>query len=136
MTSDVSFVSPVTDASGAPHTLASPAGRNRMPPSTEDSRAASQRYYQGMVQARRQIIVPLVLLTLVFFFTQQVLTNFTTALDGMAFSGMSWAYIYAFAQFFFVIILTTIYRSRMQRVETELGRLLPTAAAEAGEVHR
>lgn len=106
-----------------------------MPPSTEDSTAASQRYYHGMVQARRKIIVPLVLLTLVFFFTQQVLTNFTSLLDGMAFSGMSWAYIYAFAQFFFVVILTTIYRSRMQRAETELGRLLPTAAREGGEVH-
>ncbi len=107
-----------------------------MPPSTEDSRAASQRYYQGMVQARRKIIVPLVLLTLVFFFTQQVLTNFTSVLDGMAFSGMSVAYLYAFAQFFFVVILTTIYRSRMQRIESEYGQLLPTASGETGEATR
>ena len=31
------------------------------------------------------------------FFLQQVLTNFTSVLDGFAFEGMSWGYIYAYS---------------------------------------
>ncbi len=97
-----------------------------MPPNLEHTRTANDRYYAEMVAARRKIVVPLVVLTLVFFFLQQVLTNFTPVLDGMAFDGMSWAYVYSFAQFFFVVILTTIYRSRMQKVEDELRPLRDT----------
>ncbi|MEP7159571.1 MAG: DUF485 domain-containing protein [Dermatophilaceae bacterium] len=98
-----------------------------MPPNLEETGAANDRYYAEMVAARRKIVVPLVVLTLVFFFLQQVLTNFTPVLDGMAFDGMSWAYVYAFAQFFFVVILTTSYRTRMQKVEEELRPLRSTA---------
>jgi len=91
------------------------------------------RYYAGMVQARRKLIVPLVASTLVFFFLQQILTNFTSALDGLAFSGMTWAYIYAFAQFFFVVILTTLYRSKMAQIEAELAPYNPANRLAAQE---
>lgn len=44
---------------------------------------------------------------------------------------MSWAYIWAFAQFFLVVILTTVYRSSMQstrnRLEAELNLAGPAA---------
>lgn len=93
-----------------------------MPPTPDPHH---DRYYRGMVEARRKLVTPLVVGTLVFFFLQQVLTNFTSVLDGIAFHGMSWAYIYAFAQFFFVVILTSIYRSRMRRVEQELEPYRP-----------
>ncbi|MCA0435820.1 MAG: DUF485 domain-containing protein [Actinobacteria bacterium] len=86
------------------------------------------RYYRGMVDARRKLVWPLVISTVVFFFLQQVLTNFTSALDGIPFTGMSAAYLYAFAQFFFAVILTSIYRSRMRRFERELEPYKPTHA--------
>lgn len=47
--------------------------------------AANERYYAGMLEARRKLVTPLVIIVLVFFFAQQVITNFTPWLDGMAF---------------------------------------------------
>lgn len=79
-----------------------------------------QEYYDGMVEVRRKIVAPLVGITLFLFFLQQVLTNFTSALDGLAFEGMTWAYLYGFALFFVVVVLTTIYRSKMTRAERRL----------------
>ena len=64
--------------------------------------------------------MPLTIATLIFFFLLLALTNFTSSLDGVAFSGITWAYLYAFAQFFFVVILTTIYKRRMDAAEDRL----------------
>jgi uncharacterized membrane protein (DUF485 family) len=74
-------------------------------------------YFEEMSAARTRIVTPLVLFTLVFYFVLPLLTNFTSVLDGIAFDGFSWAYMYAFAQFVMVIVLTTYYRRAMDSVE-------------------
>jgi uncharacterized membrane protein (DUF485 family) len=84
-----------------------------VPPALDD-------YYSGMVAERKRVIRPLVLIVLVFYFTLAILTNFTSVLDGLAFSGMTWAYVYAFAQFVMVIVLTTYYRRRMDGADARL----------------
>lgn len=91
-----------------------------MEPGQKAYAQAMQEYYDGMVKARRKIVAPLVGVTLFLFFLQQVLTNFTSALDGFVFDGMTWAYLYSFALFFVVVILTTFYRSKMTRAERRL----------------
>ena len=52
-----------------------------------------RRYYEAMVAARHRVVMPLVIFTLIFFFVEQILTNFTPVLDGELFFGMTWAYI-------------------------------------------
>lgn len=81
---------------------------------------ASREFYEGMTAVRRRIVRPLVVITLVAFFTQQILTNFTGVLDGFASDGLSWAYLYAFVLFFLVVVLTTVYKRAMDKVENEL----------------
>lgn len=97
-----------------------PEARARADAKTAADATASREYYEGMVAVRRRIVRPLVIITLVAFFTQQVLTNFTGVLDGFAVDGLSWAYLYAFALFFLVVVLTTIYRRAMDKVEDDL----------------
>lgn len=80
---------------------------------------ADQEYFQEMVKARKRLVRPMVVIILVVFFLQQILTNFTSVMDGFAFPGMSWAYLYSFALFFVVVILTTIYRRGMDAVESK-----------------
>lgn len=86
-----------------------------------DSRTAqaTQKYYDEMTAARKRIVLPTVGIILFVFFLQQVLTNFTDTLDGFAFEGMSWAYIYAYLIFVLVAALTTIYARIMDKVELE-----------------
>lgn len=87
--------------------------------SREERAAALQRYYEELSAARKRIVVPLASITLVSFLLQQILTNFTPAMDGLVFEGMTWAYLYGFALFFLVVILTMIYKTAMDKVERE-----------------
>jgi uncharacterized membrane protein (DUF485 family) len=77
-------------------------------------------YYEEMSRARARIVTPLVLFTMVFYFLLPILTNFTSVLDGIPFEGMTWAYLYAFAQFVMVIVLTMYYRAAMGAVEARV----------------
>lgn len=78
------------------------------------------RFYRDMVRLRNSTILPLTALTLVVFFLLLILTNFTSVLDGEAFSGVTWAYVYAFAIFVFVVVVTTLYRRKMDAAEARL----------------
>jgi uncharacterized membrane protein (DUF485 family) len=78
---------------------------------------ATRRYYEQMSRTRARVVRPLVVFVLVFYFTLPILTNFTSALDGLAYEGFSWAYLYGFAQFVMVIVVTTYYRRVMDEVE-------------------
>lgn len=79
-----------------------------------------QKYYEEMSAARKRIIGPLVGLTLFAFFLQQILTNFTSVMDGEVVKGLTVAYLYGFGLFFLVVILTMIYKRAMDKVEREL----------------
>ncbi len=90
------------------------------PPPDSDAAAANHRYFSEMVKVRNALVVPLTIVTIVSFFLLLTLTNFTSVLDGIAFSGITWAYLYSFALFFEVVILTTIYQRRMDAAEDRL----------------
>lgn len=87
-----------------------------MSPTTPPA-AFDQEQYERLAAARRRLVRPLVIITLVAFWAQQIITNFTPWMDGTVVSGMTWAYLYAFALFFLVVGLTTYYRRRMAAIE-------------------
>jgi uncharacterized membrane protein (DUF485 family) len=80
-----------------------------------------QAYYEAMAAARKRLVGPLVALTLVYFFVPVAITYFTTWLDGQVVAGLSWSFLYVFTTFFFVVILTSYYRSQMAKVEARWG---------------
>ncbi len=97
--------------------MAQPPAANHL--TREERAAALQRYYEELSAARKRVVMPLASITLGAFFLQQILTNFTPVMDGLVFEGMTWAYLYGFALFFLVVILTMIYKSAMDKVERE-----------------
>ncbi|MBP8881362.1 MAG: DUF485 domain-containing protein [Dermatophilaceae bacterium] len=88
-----------------------------MPPSTTGAFNAEQ--YRELESARKKLVTPLVIITAVAFWAQQIITNFTNWMDGSVFAGMTWAYLYAFALFFLVIAVTTYYRRQMAAIEAK-----------------
>ncbi len=89
-----------------------------MPPTTPSGDFDHERYEQ-LAAARRRLVTPLVIITVVAFWAQQLITNFTSWMDGKVIAGMTWAYLYAFALFFLVVALTTYYRRRMGAIEAQ-----------------
>lgn len=79
------------------------------------------RRFEILASRRSALVRRLSLVTLVAFFTQQVLTNFTGALDHFIVDGLSWAYLYAFALFGLIVVLTAVYTRSMDKVERELA---------------
>ncbi|PID53152.1 MAG: hypothetical protein CSB46_09795, partial [Micrococcales bacterium] len=88
-------------------------------PTEKDARDL-QAYYDGMKQERKRLIVPLVSIILFLYFFQQVLTNFTPAMDGFITENMTIAFAYTIAMFFAIIAVTMIYSSRMNKIESQL----------------
>ena len=85
--------------------------------SEASSNEATRTFFEEMSRMRARVVRTLVVFVLVFYFTLPILTNLTSALDGLAFGGFSWAYLYGFAQFVMVILVTTYYRRAMDEVE-------------------
>ncbi len=55
--------------------------------------------FKELMRRKKAFIVPAMIFFFVFYFTLPFLTAFTTVLSATAFGPISWAYVYAFAQF-------------------------------------
>ena len=84
-----------------------------------------------LVRRKRAFLVPTVVFVLLFFITLPILSIFTDALDGKVIGAISWAYLYAFAQFFLAWIVTFVYWRKANRWD-ELARKAREEASERG----
>ena len=61
-----------------------------MPPSTPPGEFNAEQY-RALESARKKLVTPLVVLVVVAFWFQQIVTNFTGWMDGVVVAGLSWA---------------------------------------------
>jgi len=85
--------------------------------------------FKELVQKRKSFIIPATIFFFVFYFGLPVLAGFTTVLDGYAIGAITWAYVYAFAQFAMTWILMHMYISRANKWD----ELVEQARREAAE---
>ena len=71
--------------------------------------------FQELTRKKKAFILPATIFFLVFYFGLPVLAGFTTVLNGYAIGSITWAYVYAFAQFAMTWILMHLYVSRANR---------------------
>jgi uncharacterized membrane protein (DUF485 family) len=88
--------------------------------------------FKELVRSKKAFIVPATIFFFVFYFGLPVLAGFTTVLDGYAIGSITWAYVYAFAQFAMTWILMHLYVSRANRWDDLVDRARDEAAE--GEV--
>ena len=90
--------------------------------------------FKELVRSKKAFIIPATIFFLIFYFGLPVLAGFTTVLDGYAIGSVTWAYVYAFAQFAMTWILMHLYVSRANRWDDLVDRARHEATGEAGEV--
>jgi uncharacterized membrane protein (DUF485 family) len=78
--------------------------------------------FKELTRKRKAFIVPATIFFLVFYFGLPVLAGFTTVLDGYAIGSITWAYVYAFAQFAMTWILMHLYVSQANRWDDLVDR--------------
>jgi uncharacterized membrane protein (DUF485 family) len=84
--------------------------------------------FKELVQKKKGFIIPATIFFLIFYFGLPVLAGFTTVLNGYAIGSITWAYVYAFAQFAMTWILMHIYVSRANRWDDLVDRARQEAA--------
>jgi uncharacterized membrane protein (DUF485 family) len=97
---------------------------------SEYSEIAEKEAFKELVRQKRAFLVPTVVFVLLFFIMLPILSIFTGVLNGKAIGAISWAYLYAFAQFLLAWVVTFVYWRRANRWD-ELAR---EARKEAPEV--
>ncbi|WP_241680343.1 DUF485 domain-containing protein [Metabacillus mangrovi] len=65
--------------------------------------------FQQLLAEKKKFILPLTLFFLAFYFTLPVLTAYSTVLNNPAIGAVSWAWIFAFAQFIMTWVLCSLY---------------------------
>jgi uncharacterized membrane protein (DUF485 family) len=99
---------------------------------SEYSGIAETEAFKELVRRKRAFLIPTVVFVLLFFITLPILSIFTDALDGKVIGAISWAYLYAFAQFFLAWIVTFVYWRKANRWD-ELARKAREEASESEE---
>jgi uncharacterized membrane protein (DUF485 family) len=93
------------------------------------SKIAETEAFKELVRRKRAFLVPTVVFVLLFFIMLPILSIFTDVLDGKVIGAITWAYLYAFAQFFLAWIVTFLY----WRVAGRFDELATRARKEASE---
>jgi uncharacterized membrane protein (DUF485 family) len=84
--------------------------------------------FEELMQSKKAFIIPATIFFFVFYFTLPFLTAFTTVLSAKAFGPISWAYVYAFAQFPMTWILSHLYLNRANKWDGMVDRARHQAA--------
>lgn len=78
--------------------------------------------FQELVKSKKAFVLPATIFFMIFYFGLPVLTGFTTVLNASAIGPISWAYVYAFAQFVMTWTLLHLYISRASKWDDLVDR--------------
>ncbi|WP_047153037.1 DUF485 domain-containing protein [Aneurinibacillus tyrosinisolvens] len=70
---------------------------------------AQSEKFKSLLAAKKSFIVPMSIFFFIFYFTLPVMTSYSKVLNTPAIGAITWAWIFAFAQFIMTWTLCTIY---------------------------
>ncbi|PLS18817.1 DUF485 domain-containing protein [Bacillus sp. M6-12] len=93
------------------------------------SRVVASASFKELMRQKRNFILPMSIFFMVFYFTLPVLTSYTSVLNNPAIGAISWAWIFAGAQFIMTWALCMLYSRRAAKFD----ELVEKISAEAGK---
>ncbi|MGH3087280.1 MAG: DUF485 domain-containing protein [Rubrobacteraceae bacterium] len=84
--------------------------------------------FQELRKKRKKFIIPATIFFFAFYFLLIVLAAYTTFMNVEVIGALTWAYIYAYAQFFMTWILMHLYLSRANKWDDLVDRSREQAA--------
>lgn len=81
--------------------------------------------FKTLLSRKKRFIIPMTVFFLVFYFALPLLTSYTDILNKPAFGPISWAWVFAFAQFIMTWALCIIYTrkaSQFDRMADEIKK--------------
>ncbi|MFC7363902.1 MULTISPECIES: DUF485 domain-containing protein [Bhargavaea] len=90
------------------------------------ARVADSSRFRTLLEKKKKFILPLTIFFLVFYFTLPILTSYTNVLERPAIGDISWAWIYASAQFIMTWVLCTVYVRKFQKFDKDADEIVET----------
>lgn len=80
--------------------------------------------FQQLIREKKRFIVPFTLFFFIFYFALPILTSFSTILNHSFYKSITWAWVFAFAQFIMTWALCIIYSKRAARFDSLTDQVL------------
>lgn len=91
--------------------------------------AASQKF-KALTSKKAKFIVPMSIFFLIFYFMLPILTSYTNILEKTAIGDISWAWIYATAQFIMAWVLCIVYVKKFQSFDKDANDIIESEIKE------
>ncbi|WP_409303392.1 DUF485 domain-containing protein [Peribacillus sp. SCS-155] len=105
------------------------AKKSRKAASLDYSKIVQSASFKELMHEKKKFILPMSIFFMVFYFTLPVLTAYFTVLNKSAIGSISWAWLFAFAQFVMTITLCMIYTKKAGKFDEMVDKI----AKEAGK---
>lgn len=80
--------------------------------------------FQALLQKKKNFILPTSIFFFIFYFTLPIMTSYTTILNQPIMGALTWAWIFAFAQFFMTWGLCILYTNRAKRFDHMVSEIM------------
>jgi len=91
---------------------------------TDFVKVSQSSQFKELMKQRKRFIVPLTIFFLLFYLTLPVLTSYTTILNNPVIGDITWAWVYAFAQFVMTWILCTLYVKKSAAFDRQSNEII------------
>ncbi|MGC4377091.1 DUF485 domain-containing protein [Fictibacillus sp. Mic-4] len=82
------------------------------------SKIASSSLFKTLLRSKKNFILPMTIFFFVFYFALPVMTSYSTVLNTNALGDITWAWIFAFAQFVMTWALCIFYSKKAARFDS------------------
>jgi uncharacterized membrane protein (DUF485 family) len=79
--------------------------------------------FKELISSKKRFMIPMTIFFLLFYFTLPILTSYTNVLNNSAIGPISWAWVYAFAQFVMTWVLCVIYSKKSKQFDRKIEEI-------------
>ncbi|GBF11542.1 DUF485 domain-containing protein [Tepidibacillus infernus] len=88
--------------------------------------------FKELMNKKKKFIVPLSIFFFIFYFTLPIMTAYSKVLNTPALGAITWAWVFAFAQFVMTWTLVTIYARKATQFDDNVNRILDKVLKRGG----
>ena len=104
---------------------------NTKPQEIPYSKIAASKRFRLLMNRKKRFILPYSIFFLVFYFTLPLMTSYSNILNESAFGPISWAWVFAFAQFIMTWVMCWLYARKAVEFDAICEQVIAEAEADA-----
>jgi uncharacterized membrane protein (DUF485 family) len=89
----------------------------------EYGKVAQSEKFKELIASKKRFIIPMTVFFLLFYFILPILTSYSNVLNNSAIGPISWAWVYAFAQFVMTWALCIIYSKKSKEFDRKIEEI-------------